>query len=637
MTADIYSSILGTLVMGTGNDNNAWGDNCNNSVFAILEAAIAKRKANAVTGGTLALDGTVPPAGASSAIEMIQHFSGTLGSNQIVQVPNISKLWLVNNACTLAGHTLTFTTSGGVASAAIPVGWCFVWCDGVSTGTCYAGLSTALRDTQFTAADGTVGAPGIAFTNALTTGLRHSGYASGTEANNPFTTTSSSAVVSVAHTAHGLAATTDYVFFSGATAVGGITLDGLYQVTAITSADIYTITHSANASSSTSGGGASVLYKYMRSTANTGTAQSAVANGADVAHLSPFGALIFGRLGIASDLIVAGATKLVGALTAVAATFTGTITGVAATLTDILTLSSTSHFIWPSGTTGQRPSSQVASRFRFNTTTALPEFDNGTAWTSIANTPPPPALFKNLSIKVASNTTVTVAADFVVTTNGSNYQTTAVSSTVNMATTGVDALIGGSGADGTITIDNWYHLYVIAKADGTTKVVATIQTTPNATFLTNLANIASGAYTYYARIGAVQTIHGSATLYGTWQLGRRAQYVVGLAQTSTAVVMVSGSSGSATVPTWVAIALARFVPTTASIIQVAAAATSGGPVIVAPNNSYGSNSSTTNPPPLSLSANGNGNAQMLIESTNIYWGSGSASNALMCQGWEDNI
>lgn len=76
---------------------------------------------------------------------------------------------------------------------------------------------------------------------------------------NPFTTTSGSAVVSVADNTHGLI-DGDSVHFSGASAVGGITIDGEYTVT-VTDGDNYTITHSTTASSSASGGG-SVSYEY---------------------------------------------------------------------------------------------------------------------------------------------------------------------------------------------------------------------------------------------------------------------------------------------------------------------------------------------------------------------------------------
>lgn len=76
----------------------------------------------------------------------------------------------------------------------------------------------------------------------------------------PFTTVSGSATVTVAHTAHG-ALNNDFVTFSGAAAVNGITIDGNYQITYV-DANSYTITHSSTASGNGSGGGASVEAKY---------------------------------------------------------------------------------------------------------------------------------------------------------------------------------------------------------------------------------------------------------------------------------------------------------------------------------------------------------------------------------------
>lgn len=70
---------------------------------------------------------------------------------------------------------------------------------------------------------------------------------------NPFTTTNGLAVVSVSDIAHG-GITGDFVTFSGATAVGGLTLNGEYQIT-ILDANTYTITAATTASSSATGGG----------------------------------------------------------------------------------------------------------------------------------------------------------------------------------------------------------------------------------------------------------------------------------------------------------------------------------------------------------------------------------------------
>ena len=70
---------------------------------------------------------------------------------------------------------------------------------------------------------------------------------------NPFTTTSGLATVTVTHTAHGVTDGT-FVTYSGASAVGGLTLNGEYQITYV-NVNTYTITASSAASSSATGGG----------------------------------------------------------------------------------------------------------------------------------------------------------------------------------------------------------------------------------------------------------------------------------------------------------------------------------------------------------------------------------------------
>jgi len=240
---------------------------------------------------------------------------------------------------------------------------------------------------------------------------------------------------------------------------------------------------------------------------------------------------------------------------------------------------------------------------------------------------PFPGGFKNLSIKVATTTTVAVAADFVTTTDGTNYQTTALSGTVDLGSNGAANKLD----TGTIAIDTWYAIWAIAKADGTTAALASASFTAPA--------LPTG-YTYKARIGAVQTIHATATLYGTWQFGRRAQYVVGLASTSAVVIASTGPQGAPDTPTWISVAMARFVPTTASVIN-GTILNNGNKTVVAPNNSYGAASSTTNPPPVASNGASSNPVNIpfsfILESTNIYWASSATNSLLIITGWEDNI
>lgn len=244
---------------------------------------------------------------------------------------------------------------------------------------------------------------------------------------------------------------------------------------------------------------------------------------------------------------------------------------------------------------------------------------------------PVPAAFKNLSIKVASNTTVTVAADFVsmADSTSSNFLTAACSGTADLGSNGsVNKL-----DTGTIGSNTWYSVWCIATAAGTTGTLVSSSFT--------VPTLPSG-YTYRARIGAVRTIAASATLYGTWQFGRRAQYVVGLAQTSVLPVMASGITGTCGVGTYTAVAVGNYVPPTASEIEVIAgngyngAGLSG--VCVAPNNAYGTDLSA-NLPPLATdtTARNTKSGWLLLESTSIYFASSAGGGMVGAKGWVDNL
>lgn len=93
--------------------------------------------------------------------------------------------------------------------------------------------------------------------------------ASSTINNNPFAMTNASATVTVTDTAHG-ADQGDFVTYSGATAAGGITVSGEYQIVTVIDNNTYTITHGSAATSTVSGGGASVVAAYQLNVGSTG-------------------------------------------------------------------------------------------------------------------------------------------------------------------------------------------------------------------------------------------------------------------------------------------------------------------------------------------------------------------------------
>ena len=75
---------------------------------------------------------------------------------------------------------------------------------------------------------------------------------------NPFVTSSGSAVVTVTDAAHGAIAG-DFVTFSNSDAVGGLDMDQEFEITSVTDASTYTVTHSSNASSTATGGGSTTV------------------------------------------------------------------------------------------------------------------------------------------------------------------------------------------------------------------------------------------------------------------------------------------------------------------------------------------------------------------------------------------
>jgi hypothetical protein len=87
--ADRVTSLLQLIDQETGANNNSWGDIADAN-FAKLETAIAGATSLAVTGGTRTLTD-------DESRNAILRFTGTLTSNQIIVVPNRSKIWIIVN------------------------------------------------------------------------------------------------------------------------------------------------------------------------------------------------------------------------------------------------------------------------------------------------------------------------------------------------------------------------------------------------------------------------------------------------------------------------------------------------------------------------------------------------------------
>lgn len=237
--------------------------------------------------------------------------------------------------------------------------------------------------------------------------------------------------------------------------------------------------------------------------------------------------------------------------------------------------------------------------------------------------------YKNLKIVngATANSQAVITADQIV------LETSA--GTFFVATPSVTISSGSSGANGldtgTLAASTWYSLWIIYNGTTTAGLMSASATSPTL----------PGGYTYYARAGWFVT-DGSKNFMRVLQLGDSAQYVV-TSSTNTANIPIaaSGSAGSPTAPTWVAVGLSSYLPTTARRVQgILGLPTGTGQAIVAPNNAYGAYNSTSNPPVVAVSEGGVPAVipfDMVLESTSIYWASGNSNYLLGIRGWTDNL
>jgi hypothetical protein len=248
----------------------------------------------------------------------------------------------------------------------------------------------------------------------------------------------------------------------------------------------------------------------------------------------------------------------------------------------------------------------------------------GAGWNNAQPISPPSASgLKLINGSGAPNTTTTITAAFVTMDNAAatlSLSAQAVNVTISTAASGAGGLDVGS-----IAARTWYYVYLIDNGTTVSGVYSLSATGPT---------LPSG-YIVFDRVGAVLT-DGSSNLMQVRQQGNVAQYIVTAAtNTATLPIMASGSAGDASAPTYVAIALASYVPQTATRIRGVAISTAGL-MIVAPNSAYGAFNSLTNPPPIAMHPYYTIGEQfdLLLESSNIYWAGGGT---VACLGWVDNV
>ena len=243
---------------------------------------------------------------------------------------------------------------------------------------------------------------------------------------------------------------------------------------------------------------------------------------------------------------------------------------------------------------------------------------------------PAPGAFKNLQLSATcTNALVSVSYDALVLSDGAgNYATD-----LNASGTVSTAVSGAGGLDtGTIATSTWYSVWRIGKADGTRAWLLSLSAT---------APTMPSGYTLKARVGWIRT-DGTANKYplAFKQYGRRVQYVAAAGGNLTAVPTMA--SGTATV--WTAVAVGAFVPATAAQITLFmyCGQNNAAYTAVAPNSSYPTGGAVpgvpiAQAPSASINVETSLPTDLLLESSNIYYGSNSSNSILYCFGWEDNL
>ncbi|MGA7328604.1 MAG: hypothetical protein WBX25_29970 [Rhodomicrobium sp.] len=226
------------------------------------------------------------------------------------------------------------------------------------------------------------------------------------------------------------------------------------------------------------------------------------------------------------------------------------------------------------------------------------------------------------------NTEITVTIAQAVVTNSSGLAVfySGGTLTINLGTTGANALYTGS-----IAASTWYFIYIIynpatATFAGLASTSATSPTLPS-------------GYTYSYRIGAMQT-DGSSHLYRTLQKGKEAQYVI-TAATNTATWPFGTNSIQASATALQVTGNGFALPTTATRIFG-----NGSNFSIISNWSVGSNATnaaqtnTLDMVGISTPSSSTAGALMwnfLLESNSIYYINGSASIHINVIGWFDSV
>jgi hypothetical protein len=142
--ASSYSTDLKLELMVTGENSGTWGDKTNTNLN-LLQQAIAGYQTIDVAAADVTLDMT--NAALSNGRNAVLSLTGTLAADREVLLPDgIEKTYIVADATTRAGFTLTFKTVSGTGVALVAGKTTIVYSDGTNVSQAFY-LSDLLEDT----------------------------------------------------------------------------------------------------------------------------------------------------------------------------------------------------------------------------------------------------------------------------------------------------------------------------------------------------------------------------------------------------------------------------------------------------------------------------------------------------------
>ncbi len=249
---------------------------------------------------------------------------------------------------------------------------------------------------------------------------------------------------------------------------------------------------------------------------------------------------------------------------------------------------------------------------------------------AVGSSQPTPGARSGLSVTVTSDTQVQVQAKSVALAGStSNITIGSTNATANVSVNGANGLDTGS-----VAPSQWYAVYIIYNFS--TNVIATLLS------LSGTSPTLPSGFSYSKRVGWVIT-NASSHFFRTIQTDDTVSYVVGTNPTAP-ITMAFGAAGSISAPTWAAVSVTPFVPTTAREILVSLSCFGASPAnaaaMAAESSGYGAITNTSNTPPLIVNSILQASIQswLPLQSTNIYWANdGAHSYNLNCNGWRDTL